>query len=183
MIFLDRMVSRAADVAESPLVEAELASDAIPRWKPVAIYLLGTAVILALVSPLATTSNDLALLLGVSGTFFGAVFLALVTSLPEMVTTYESSRIGADEMAIGNVLGSNAFNLLILVAVDLTYSGPLFSALGSVHAVAAVGILLTTSVAAMGLLYHVEERRWFGEPDAILVIILSLLFFYLLYLG
>lgn len=183
LIFVDGIVSRAADVVESADVEAEALADPPPKRRPVVLYLAGTFAIFLLASPLATTSNSLAVVLGLSGTFFGALFLALITSLPEMVTTYESSRIGADDMAIGNILGSNAFNLLILVAVDIASPLPLFSSLENMHAVTAIGIILTTSVATMGILYHVEKRIWFGEPDAFLVILMSLLFYFILYVG
>ena len=183
LVFVDRSRSRAADIIESPEVEQQLDSQPSSKWRPLVWYLLSTAGIFALASPLAVTSDQLAVLLGLSGTFFGAVFLALVTSLPEFVTTYEATRINADEMAIGNILGSNAFNLVILVAVDLVTPMPLFSVLGPIHAVAALGIMITTSIAAMGMLYRVEKRLWFLEPDATAVIIASLAFFYLLYQG
>lgn len=181
LVYLDRRMSRISDALET-------ASRADPELKPVmwrvaTPYLIATAGIFVLASPLANSSVELATLLGLSGTFFGAVFLALVTSLPEIVTTYEASRMDADDMAIGNVLGSNAFNLLILVAVDFVSPSPLFSSMQSIHAVAALGIIVATSIAAMGMLYRVEKRWWTLEPDAVAVIGVSLFFFYVIYVG
>ncbi|MEM9588936.1 MAG: hypothetical protein AAGA03_16770 [Planctomycetota bacterium] len=183
LVFLDRKVSRAADAVESDQVET---SDKPPRGfrlRPLWLYLGSSAGIFLLSSPLSVSSDQLATQLSLSGTFFGAVFLALVTSLPEIVTTYEASRIEADDMAIGNVLGSNAFNLLILLAIDCVTPEPLFSTLGNVHAIAAIGIVVTTSIAAMGMLYRAEKRWWVFEPDALAVIAVSLTFFYLIYIG
>ena len=77
--------------------------------------------------------------------------------------------MNANDLAIGNVLGSNTFNLLILVAIDLVYEKPLFSSITPVRAVAAVGIVVTTTIATMGLLYRVEKRVWYLEPDALAV--------------
>lgn len=151
------------------------------RLRPIWYYLIAAAVLLALASPLAKSSQDLSVLLGLSGTFFGAVFLALVTSLPEFVTTYKATRMDAHDLAIGNILGSNTFNLVILVAIDLFYEKPLFSELGIVHAVAAAGVIVTTTIAAMGMLYRSEERIWYLEPDAISVIVSALVFFYFIY--
>jgi cation:H+ antiporter len=147
------------------------------------VYLAATIGLLAVAPLLATTSDTLAVELSLSGTFFGAVFLAFVTSLPEAVTTQEASRMNAEDMAIGNILGSNAFNLLILVAVDCCYGQPLFSSLSSVNAVAALGIVVTTTIATMGVLYRVEKRVWYLEPDAISVILVGLLFFYLIFIN
>lgn len=187
LVFVDTAKSRAADVVESPEAAAELIEEAdeasgSKRWSIIG-YALATMGIFAMASPLATTSDSLAILLGLSGTFFGAVFLALVTSLPEIVTTYEATRIGADDMAIGNVLGSNAFNLLILVAVDLAASQPLFSSISPIHAIAALGVVVTTVIAAMGMLYRIERRVWYLEPDAAAVIVVAMGFYYLLFRG
>ncbi|MCG8649693.1 MAG: hypothetical protein MI861_07660 [Pirellulales bacterium] len=183
LVYLDRRVSRLVDEKESELVALEAEKPRPAKARPLLFYCLATAVIFLLASPLAAASENLAVLLGLSGTFFGAVFLALVTSLPEIVTTHEASRIGADDMAIGNILGSNAFNLLVLVAIDAVSPQPLFHVLGDVHVVAALGIIVTTSIAAMGMLYRVEARWWTLEPDAVAVVIVSLAFFYLIYIG
>jgi len=53
--------------------------------------------------------------------FVGALFLALVTSLPEMSVCLASIRMNAYDMALGNILGSNIFNLGIIFWADLAY--------------------------------------------------------------
>jgi len=183
LVYVDRRVATTQEIVD--IDEETLAATAtLPRpskWKPGVLYGVSTLGIFVLAGPLASTSNELAEMLQLSGTFFGAVFLALVTSLPEVVTTAEASRMGADDLAIGNILGSNSFNLLILFAVDVVYGAPLFSALSMIHATVALGIIITTTLATMGLLYRVERRLWFLEPDALAVIATALLFFYLLY--
>jgi cation:H+ antiporter len=180
LVYLDRRVSRPRDVSDDEEVPAVPVP--VKGWqRPIAWYLGSTLGIFLLAPFLASSSIQLSDVLHLSGTFFGAVFLALVTSLPELVTTGEASRMGAEDMAIGNVLGSNAFNLLILVGVDICYPQPLFSSLTSVHAIAALGIIATTTVAAMGLLYRAEKRFLLLEPDAVSIVLMAILFFYLLY--
>ena len=183
LIYLDRQISRMADSDESKPTFTPHERSKRVKWRAMLPYLLATTGIFVLASPLARSSGNLAVYLGLSGTFFGAVFLAFVTSLPELVTTHEASRMNAEDMAIGNILGSNAFNLLILVAIDVITPEPLFSTLGSIHAVAAIGVVITTSIAVMGMLYRVETRWWTLEPDAVAVIGVSLFFFYLIYTG
>jgi cation:H+ antiporter len=79
------------------------------------------------------------------------------------------------DLAIGNIFGSNVFNLVTLVPVDCFQPGPLFGTLSSAHAVTAAWIMLVTAVAAMGQLYRAEKRYWLFEPDASLIIVLVLI--------
>lgn len=63
----------------------------------------------------------------ISGALIGGVMLALVTSLPELITTLTSTiQLGNSGLAFGNVFGSNLFNLMILAAADLYFIKHLF---------------------------------------------------------
>ena len=137
-------------------------------------YLVCAGAILLAAPPLTTTATELAEVTGLGKTFFGTCFVAFVTSLPEVVTTLTAIRMGALDMAIGNVLGSNSFNLLILVAVDFFYDGPLLASVSPTHAITAACVILVTAVTIMGLVYRAEKRYWLIEPDAALVILLVL---------
>lgn len=184
LVFIDHQIAtqdRIGVVEDEDVGGATATIQRPSKRRPAILYALATLGVFLLAPPLASTSEQLAQLLNLSGTFFGAVFLALVTSLPEVVTTAEASRMRADDLAIGNILGSNTFNLLILVALDLVYEKPLFASLAPVHAIAALGIIVTTIIATMGLLYRVEKRVWYLEPDAIGVTLSAVVFFYLLY--
>ncbi|MCP4886174.1 MAG: hypothetical protein GY904_06125, partial [Planctomycetaceae bacterium] len=95
LVYLDRRVSRPKDVSDDE--EVPTVSAPTKGWhRPVAWYLGSTLGILLLAPFLASSSIQLSDWLQLSGTFFGAVFLALVTSLPELVTTGEASRMGAE---------------------------------------------------------------------------------------
>lgn len=107
--------------------------------------------------------------------------MALSTSLPEIATTRAAVRMGAFDLAVGNIFGSNAFNMLILLPADLAYTGNLLADVGSVHAVTAAAVIIVTSVALLGLLYRAERRLWFIEYDAGLVILLIAVSFWLVY--
>lgn len=179
LVYVDRKVSEQTEVTASTTVRAPEPSRL--NLRPFLVFAIAAIGLLIVSQPLASTSNRLAEILSLGGTFFGAVFLAFVTSLPEAVTTFEASRMDNDDMAIGNIFGSNAFNLLILVAIDFCYDKPLFSALSTVNAIAALGVVVTTCVATMGLLYRLEKRIWYLEPDAVGVILIALVFLYLLY--
>jgi cation:H+ antiporter len=108
------------------------------------------------------------------GTFVGTALIALTTSLPEIITTFAAVRMGAFEMAAGNIFGSNCFNMAIVPIVDLFYRpGPILQAVEPTHAITACSVIIVTGLATMGLLYRVEKRYWLLEPDALLVMLLS----------
>lgn len=91
--------------------------------------------------------------------FVGTLFVAFVTSVPEMVVSISAMRLGALDMAIGNLLGSNLFNIAILSLDDIFYTqGPLFTHVSTTHAVSALSAMVMTGVAIVGLLYRPKTR-------------------------
>jgi cation:H+ antiporter len=60
---------------------------------------------------------------GLEASLIGTIFLAISTSLPELVISFASIRLGFLEMSVGNVLGSNMFNLLIIFIADTALRG------------------------------------------------------------
>lgn len=128
------------------------------------------AVVILLVAPrLAHVADELAQVSGLGRTFMGTVFVASVTSLPEVVASYTAVRLGSTELAVGNVFGSNAFNMLVLGMLDFAQPGPLLAQISETHAVTVVAGILITAVATLTLLYRAERRWLFIEPDAVLI--------------
>jgi len=56
-----------------------------------------------------------------SASFVGSLFLAIITSMPELVVAIAALRLGALDMAVANILGSNMFDIAIIFPVDLFY--------------------------------------------------------------
>ncbi|MGE0557722.1 MAG: sodium:calcium antiporter, partial [Burkholderiales bacterium] len=91
--------------------------------------------------------------------FVGTLFVSLATTLPELTVTVGALRIGAVDLAVGNLLGSNLFNLAILAVDDLFYlPGPLLSAVSPIHLVSALSALMMSALAIAGLLYKPRDR-------------------------
>ncbi len=133
-------------------------------------YLVAAAVILAVAPLLSRAAGNLAEQSGLGGTFFGSTFVALSTSLPEVVTTFTAVRMRALDMAMGNILGSNSFNMVLLVPLDFVFDGSLLAAVSPVHAYTALCVIVVTSVVLLSALYPVERKRPLLEPDAWLAI-------------
>ena len=108
---------------------------------------------------LALIGDEIAAGTGWDTTFVGSLFLAATTSLPELVVSIAALRIGARDMAIANMLGSNMFNMGIVIAGDdLFYTGgSLFSAVSPGHIFSAAIAILMTLIVIAGLI--VRPRR------------------------
>lgn len=143
---------------------------------------IGSAVAIVVAGPfLARSASIIADESGLGGTFVGSTFVALCTSLPELVTSLVALRMGAFDLAVGNIYGSNSFNMILLVPLDAVHPGPLFASVSTSHLVTAMATMIITSVAVSGQLYHAERRKRFIEPDATTIIALILLTFAFLY--
>ena len=116
--------------------------------------------------------------------FVGTLFVAFATSVPEIVVTVAAMRIGALDMAIGNLFGSNLFNVAILAVDDVLYlEGPLLSSVASLHALSAISAVMMTGVAIVGLLYR-PTTRIFKTVGWVSIVLFTTYFLnaYLLYL-
>ena len=137
-------------------------------------YLVCASVIFVAAPRLASVTDEMAEVSGIANTFLGASLVALMTSLPEAVTTLAAIRLGRMNMAVANIFGSNAFNLVILGIVDLATPVSIYAVASAAHLVTAVSVIVVSAVALLGLLYRAEKRYWLVEPDALLVILLVL---------
>ena len=122
-------------------------------------YAAAAAVVVCAGVALPFIAKALATQMDWSQSFVGTLFVAFATSLPEVVVTVAALRIGAVDMAIGNLFGSNLFNILVLAVDDIAYlQGPLLSDISPAHAMSAFSALMMTGVAIGGLLYRPRSR-------------------------
>lgn len=97
---------------------------------------------------------------GMSASFVGTIFLAIATSLPEMVVSYAAVRLKAFDMAVGNILGSNIFNLAGLFLVDCALRGHSLLNMMSPSQLATMGLVVVlTNIVIVGLI--MRTRRCF----------------------
>jgi len=175
MIFLDQRVSARAVVEAAMVAEPiEVVAQPVqpPLWKPIVVFLVAAFVLFLAGPSLAHVAGQLADLTGLGKTFIGTTLVAICTSLPELVASVTALRMKAFDLVIGNVFGSNAFNMLLFVPLDAAHSGPLFADISPTHAVTSLAVILATTVATLGQLYHVEKRTRVVEPDAFLMLLI-----------
>lgn len=125
-------------------------------------YVIAAAVVVAAGTALPFVGAELARINGWHQSFVGTVFVAATTSVPELVVTLAALRLGALDMAIGNLLGSNLFDVAILAVDDLLFlRGPILEHVAPVHAVSALSAILMSALVALGVLLR-PRRRLFG---------------------
>jgi cation:H+ antiporter len=138
---------------------------------------------LVLITPvMVRSSSQIAEITGLGSTFIGTTLVALVTSLPEMVTTLAAIKIGAADMAIGNLFGSNMFNMFAVGLTDVFFTQGRFLAVidPSFLLVGVLGLLMT-GMGLIGNLAKLERRIWIIEIDALALILVYFLGMWLLY--
>lgn len=120
-----------------------------------------TTVVLISGPIVAATGEELAEVTGLGQTFVGVAFVAAATSAPELVAALAAVRIGAHDLAVGNLFGSNTVNMALLLPVDLAYTpAHLLAAVGPDQAVAGLGAILLMALAGI---VHVPRR---GSPTS-----------------
>ncbi|MFZ2196379.1 MAG: hypothetical protein WAV13_01510 [Thermodesulfovibrionales bacterium] len=120
---------------------------------------------------------------GLGQTFVGNIFIAVSTSLPEVVVSIAAVKMGAVDLAIGNLFGSNIFNIFILALDDIFFlKGPLLSYVSPDHILSALSAIAMTTIAIIGLTYRAEKKRVFLSWDSIGIVICFILNLMLLYM-
>lgn len=90
---------------------------------------------------------------GISQSVVGALFTAVVTSLPELITTVAAVRRGAVTLAVGGIIGGNTFDVLFLVGADVAYrDGSIFHATASRDLFLLAWAILMAATLLLGLL-------------------------------
>jgi cation:H+ antiporter len=106
--------------------------------------------------------DDIAGATGWGASFVGSLFLAISTSMPELVVTIAALRLGATDMAVADILGSNMFNIAIIFAVDLFYTrGSVLSSVSNAHLITVVMTIIASLLVIFGLRFR-QRRKLFG---------------------
>ena len=122
-------------------------------------YAIAAAVVVGAGMFLPFVAKNLAIAMGWHTTFVGTLLVAAATSLPEAVVTISALRIGALDMAVSNLLGSNLFNILILAIDDILFlKGPILAHVSPLHGLSALSAIMMSGVVIVGLIYRPRAR-------------------------
>ena len=140
-------------------------------WKLIVSAILGGAIVVWGSDITVDAATKIAQILGMSERFIGLTIVALGTSLPELVTSVTAARKGNADIAIGNIVGSNIFNILFVIGTAALIIPVPFTTGFLMDGVVAImaGVLLWIAV-----FWKMELRRCWG------IVMLAAYFVYLL---
>jgi cation:H+ antiporter len=151
------------------------------RWD-LAKFGLAALVILMSAPVLVFAADGIATEAQLGESFVGASFLAFSTSLPELATAVAAVRIGAFDLAVGSLLGSNAFNMAIILIVDLVYTeGPILADVDPIEAFVGVSAILLMSLVLAGIIHGAKTRASRLEPGAGMTLVAYVLLMYMIF--
>ena len=151
------------------------------RWD-LARFGLAALVILISAPVLVNAADGIGQEANLGDSFVGASFLAFSTSLPELATAFAAVRIGAFDLAVGSLLGSNAFNMAIILVVDLVYTdGPILADVDAVQAFVGVGAILLMSIVVAGIIHGAKTRASRLEPGASMTLVAYVVLMYMIF--
>lgn len=129
-----------------------------------------TLALVAVTPAMVESAIGIAEITGLGTSLIGTTLVALVTSLPELTTTISAARLGAYDLAVGNLFGSNMFNAVALGISDLFFTGGRFmSAVSPRLSMVGVMALCLTTLGMIGILAHIERRRYMVLINILLI--------------
>jgi cation:H+ antiporter len=150
--FVYELRSRTPSQAFGPAPDITLRA-ALARYAGAALVVVAAGTWLPFVG------QEIAAVMGWRTTFVGTLLIAGATSVPELVVTISALRLGAVDMAIGNLLGSNLFDILIIAIDDLAYTrGALLAEVSPAHAITAFAGVIMSGIFIVALLYRPQTR-------------------------
>lgn len=188
-----RLVLRQEDMARRQRTQSTLAEESAgtrgggtSRREELRRAVIGFAIaafVLLIAAPVLTHSAEqIARETGVSTTFIGTSLVAITTSMPELVVSIAAVRLGAFDLAVGNLFGSNAFNMAAFFFADLAYrQGSLLSTVSTTHALTGLWAIIMMNIGVMGIIYRAEKRFMLIEPDSLLMLVAYALGLWLLF--
>lgn len=147
----------------------------MPYWKIFLFIILGLAGLVLGGNLFVESACDIALSLGISETVVGLTIVAAGTSLPELATSVVAARKGSSAIAIGNVVGSNIFNIFFVMGMCATIAPMKVGNISYID----LALMLVSMLMLWGFSFSKRKiERWEG---ALLVIVYLIYLSYLVY--
>ncbi len=126
------------------------------RFTLAAIAVIGAGIWVSFVG------DEIAQVTGWGASFVGSLFLAISTSMPELVVTVAALRLGAIDMAVADILGANMLDMVVILWADLSYTkGPILAAVSDAHIITAIVAMVMSLLVIVGLRFHQKRKTFF----------------------
>ncbi len=141
-----------SDAKKHPVEEEENKKD-LALWKCIVFVIFGAALIIAGGEAVVYSAQEIARTFGMTETLIGLTVVAMGTSLPELVTGLVAAAKGETDLAMGNVVGSNIFNILLIGGVSSAIH-PI-----AVNAASVFDLIILGTITVLVFLLAVTKRR------------------------
>ncbi|MDE7289180.1 MAG: sodium:calcium antiporter, partial [Oscillospiraceae bacterium] len=111
------------------------------------------------------SASDIAMRFGMSETLVGLTIVAIGTSLPELVTSIVAAKKGESDIAIGNVVGSNVFNILFVLAASAAIT-PM-----NINSQSLVDLVILMAVTVLTYVFCVTQKK-VNRPEGIILVLM-----------
>ncbi len=141
-----------------------------PMWKLILLVIIGVVLIVFGSDVSVDAATALAKIFGMSERLIGLTIVALGTSLPELVTSVTAAIKGKADIAVGNIVGSNIFNILFVVGTTALITPVAYSASFMVDTITAIAAMVL-------LLIAVLPKKKLGRPAGIIMLVGYVVYF------
>lgn len=156
---------------ESAVTSPSAAENRMRLRRAVRTFATAAAVLVVVAPLLVIAAEAVSAESGMSKTFVGTLLVGLTTSFPEIAATVAAVRLGAIDLAVGNIFGSNAFNMCVLFFMDLSYSGgPLLAAVSREHVMTAQLASLCLAFGVLAIMGRLERRSAVARFESLLIV-------------
>lgn len=152
------------------------------RYRTVLTFVIATILLFFAASLLISSMELITLRTGLGSTFLGSTLLAFTTSFPELIASIIAMRMGAFALMAGNILGSNAFNMMIFIGMDFVWTqGSLWEQISKTHLLTALVVVLNMGIFIFSCYLRSPENLVLKRRSNLSILILSLLGFGLIF--
>lgn len=166
---------------KQPIVKEREYSYSLTLKQVVFKYAINAVFVMVAAMALPYFGKYLAAASGLGQSFFGTLFIAASTSLPEIAVSVAAVRLGFIDLAIGNIFGSNIFNIGILAIDDILYTkGPIFLFTNPNHIIPVLSTIVITAIGITGIVFK-SDKKWKLAIDTALIVLVYVLMLSLLF--
>ena len=161
-------------------IQEELAVESVSEisiFKSIIKLIIGIAGIVIGGQVVVDSATNIATSLGMSEKLVGLTIVAIGTSLPELVTSVVAALKGEEDMALGNILGSNIFNILLIIGLSSAIS-PI--AVSNNLLFDFIFLIIVTLIIGIMIFFNKKEEKNFGKKEGIILV--AFYVFYMAYI-
>lgn len=182
MFVLTKLTKKEDILVDKEIEQDDSSNTAISLKKAIWGFILAAIIILMTGTILSIAGDKIAVITGLGSSFVGSFLIAATTSLPEAVSVLIALRLGNDRLAIGSILGSNMFNMLILSGSDILFrKGAILAHVSSVHQITASAVSVLSIIILFSLTRKKQRSSFIYALPSLLLIILYFISSYFIF--